>query len=168
MEKNNVGSPGGFTWDWLLLNMINRGILDYYQLNVCNTYTDFCLYKLGRDKGVLLTEVHIIYRTSGACYRVSSFDFDCCFYKTCRNAGEVCDYLISRFIPDYVCPKSTKEKLAELRERRRERQVYQNTLNEGCCAGETDSTAVPNPKAFSYMSDMENEKIGKGGGFRKN
>lgn len=50
-----------FAWDWLLNNMISSGITDYYQLNVCINHCDFMLYRLGRDKGALLTEAHIIH-----------------------------------------------------------------------------------------------------------
>ena len=49
-----------FTWDWLLNNMISSGITDYYQLNVCINHCDFMLYRLGRDKGALLTEPTIV------------------------------------------------------------------------------------------------------------
>lgn len=125
-----------FTWDWLLLRMIDTGILDYYQMNVCNSYSDFVLFKLGRSRGVLLTECHIIKRTSPRCYRVTSFDFDTAYYKSCRSADEVCQYIIETFIPDYIKPVSTAEKLAELRARRAERVEKGEAIKEGFCNGE--------------------------------
>ena len=63
-----------FAWDWLLNNMISSGITDYYQLNVCINHCDFMLYRLGRDKGALLTEAHIIQRTSNNRYSITSYD----------------------------------------------------------------------------------------------
>ena len=101
------------------MNMIDYGVVNYYQMNVCRSYTDFVLYKFGRGRGILLTEVHIIMRTSPACYRVMSFDQDQIMYRTCKTARDVCRYLIAEFIPEYVKPKSAKERRLELIERRK-------------------------------------------------
>lgn len=138
--KTPITSPK-FQWDWLLMNMIDYGVVNYYQMNVCRSYTDFVLYKFGRGRGILLTEVHIIMRTSPACYRVMSFDQDQIMYRTCKTARDVCRYLIAEFIPEYVKPKSAKERRLELIERRKKlREELGDRVRLGYMSGEKEKT----------------------------
>lgn len=127
-----------FTWDWLFLHLIESGLTDYYQVNVCSNYHDFCLYRLGRDKGVVVGEVHIIVRTSKSCYRVTSYDFDLCTYASCRTAKEVCDYLIACFVPKDYELESAQKRMKELQARREERRAQMNYLKVGTTAGERE------------------------------
>ena len=125
-----------FTWDWLLNNMISSGITDYYQLNVCINHCDFMLYRLGRDKGALLTEAHIIQRTSNNRYRITSYDFDTVTHKSCRNVSEVCIYIIKEFIPVEYRAVPPGEKLKYLRERRLKRMTAARATRYGHLSGE--------------------------------
>ena len=125
-----------FTWDWLLNNMISSGITDYYQLNVCINHCDFMLYRLGRDKGALLTEAHIIQRTSNNRYRITSYDFDTVTHKSCRNVSEVCSYIIKEFIPVEYRAVPPGEKLKYLRERRLKRMTAARATRYGHLSGE--------------------------------
>ncbi len=111
-----------FTWDWLLMNMITYGILDYYQMNACNSYTDFVLYRLGRARGVIFTEIHMIERTSLHCYRVMSFDFDKITYRSFKSPIEICKMLTELYMPkEFSKMKTPSERMEELRERRKDR-----------------------------------------------
>ena len=125
-----------FAWDWLLNNMISSGITDYYQLNVCINHCDFMLYRLGRDKGALLTEAHIIQRTSNNRYRITSYDFDTVTHKSCRNVSEVCSYIIKEFIPVEYRAVPPGEKLKYLRERRLKRMTAARATRYGHLSGE--------------------------------
>ena len=125
-----------FAWDWLLNNMISSGITDYYQLNVCINHCDFMLYRLGRDKGALLTEAHIIQRTSNNRYRITSYDFDTVTHKSCRNVSEVCSYIIKEFIPVEYRAIPPGEKLKFLRERRLKRMTAARATRYGHLSGE--------------------------------
>lgn len=125
-----------FAWDWLLNNMISSGITDYYQLNVCINHCDFMLYRLGRDKGALLTEAHIIQRTSNNRYRIISYDFDTVTHKSCRNVSEVCSYIIKEFIPVEYRAVPPGEKLKYLRERRLKRMTAARATRYGHLSGE--------------------------------
>ena len=125
-----------FAWDWLLNNMISSGITDYYQLNVCINHCDFMLYRLGRDKGALLTEAHIIQRTSNNRYRITSYDFDTVTHKSCRNVSEVCSYIIKEFIPVEYRAVPPGEKLKYLRERRLKRMTAVRATRYGHLSGE--------------------------------
>ena len=125
-----------FAWDWLLNNMISSGITDYYQLNVCINHCDFMLYRLGRDKGALLTEAHIIQRTSNNRYRITSYDFDTVTHKSCRNVSEVCSYIIKEFIPVEYRAVPPGEKLKYLRERRLKRMTAARATRYGYLSGE--------------------------------
>lgn len=125
-----------FAWDWLLNNMISSGITDYYQLNVCINHCDFMLYRLGRDKGALLTEAHIIQRTSNNRYRIISYDFDTVTHKSCRNVSEVCSYIIKEFIPMEYRAVPPGEKLKYLRERRLKRMTAARATRYGHLSGE--------------------------------
>ena len=125
-----------FAWDWLLNNMISSGITDYYQLNVCINHCDFMLYRLGRDKGALLTEAHIIQRTSNNRYRITSYDFDTVTHKSCRNVSEVCSYIIKEFIPVEYRAVPPGEKLKFLRERRLKRMTAARATRYGHLSGE--------------------------------
>ena len=125
-----------FTWDWLLNNMISSGITDYYQLNVCINHCDFMLYRLGRDKGALLTEAHIIQRTSNNRYCITSYDFDTVTHKSCRNVSEVCSYIIKEFIPVEYRAVPPGEKLKYLRERRLKRMTAARATRYGHLSGE--------------------------------
>ena len=125
-----------FAWDWLLNNMISSGITDYYQLNVCINHCDFMLYRLGRDKGALLTEAHIIQRTSNNRYRITSYDFDTVTHKSCRNVSEVCSYIIKEFIPVEYRAIPPGEKLKYLRERRLKRMTAARATRYGHLSGE--------------------------------
>ena len=125
-----------FAWDWLLNNMISSGITDYYQLNVCINHCDFMLYRLGRDKGALLTEAHIIQRTSNNRYRITSYDFDTVTHKSCRNVSEVCSYIIKEFIPVEYRAVPPGEKLRYLRERRLKRMTAARATRYGHLSGE--------------------------------
>ena len=125
-----------FTWDWLLNNMISSGITDYYQLNVCINHCDFMLYRLGRDKGALLTEAHIIQRTSNNRYSITSYDFDTVTHKSCRNVSEVCSYIIKEFIPVEYRAVPPGEKLKFLRERRLKRMTAARATRYGHLSGE--------------------------------
>lgn len=116
-----------FTWDWLLTNMISFGITDYYQVNVCNNYSDFMLYRFGRSRGAMVTEVHIIKRTSKSRYLILSFDFDTVFLRSCRTVDEVCRYILNDFVPVEFRPVSNFEILERKRERRLKRAEYQKT-----------------------------------------
>lgn len=127
-----------FKWDWLFLNIIDYGILNYYQANVCSNYTDFVLYQMARDRGIVLPEVHIIMRTSPSCYRLVSFLFDHCEYKSFKTAKAVCEYIIKNFIPDYVKPKTSAEKMKILREQRKARQEATGEIRPGFTAGERE------------------------------
>ena len=125
-----------FAWDWLLNNMISSGITDYYQLNVCINHCDFMLYRLGRDKGALLTEAHIIQRTSNNRYSITSYDFDTVTHKSCRNVSEVCSYIIKEFIPVEYRAVPPGEKLKYLRERRLKRMTAARATRYGHLSGE--------------------------------
>lgn len=125
-----------FAWDWLLNNIISSGITDYYQLNVCINHCDFMLYRLGRDKGALLTEAHIIQRTSNNRYRITSYDFDTVTHKSCRNVSEVCSYIIKEFIPVEYRAVPPGEKLKYLRERRLKRMTAARATRYGHLSGE--------------------------------
>ena len=125
-----------FAWDWLLNNMISSGITDYYQLNVCINHCDFMLYRLGRDKGALLTEAHIIQRTSNNRYSITSYDFDTVTHKSCRNVSEVCSYIIKEFIPVEYRAIPPGEKLKYLRERRLKRMTAARATRYGHLSGE--------------------------------
>ena len=125
-----------FAWDWLLNNMISSGITDYYQLNVCINHCDFMLYRLGRDKGALLTEAHIIQRTSNNRYRITSYDFDTVTHKSCRNVSEVCSYIIKEFIPVEYRAVPPGERLKYLRERRLKRMTAARATRYGHLSGE--------------------------------
>ena len=125
-----------FAWDWLLNNMISSGITDYYQLNVCINHCDFMLYRLGRDKGALLTEAHIIQRTSNNRYSITSYDFDTVTHKSCRNVSEVCKYIIKEFIPVEYRAVPPGEKLKYLRERRLKRMTAARATRYGHLSGE--------------------------------
>ena len=115
-----------FTWDWLLNNMISSGITDYYQLNVCINHCDFMLYRLGRDKGALLTEAHIIQRTSNNRYCITSYDFDTVTHS----------YIIKEFIPVEYRAVPPGEKLKYLRERRLKRMTAARATRYGHLSGE--------------------------------
>ena len=111
----------------LLTNMISFGITDYYQVNVCNNYSDFMLYRFGRSRGAMVTEVHIIKRTSKSRYLILSFDFDTVFLRSCRTVDEVCRYILNDFVPVEFRPVSNFEILERKRERRLKRAEYQKT-----------------------------------------
>lgn len=131
-------NSGSWSWDWLLMNMITYGITDYYQINVCNNYTDFVLYKLGRARGTILPEVHIIQRSSAHCYRMMSFDFDQVTYHSFRTPPELCKYIVDMYIPEEVKPVGAVARLEELRERRRQR--AEQFKREGYLDGEIYTT----------------------------
>lgn len=90
-----------FRWDWLVLSMTSYNVLNYYQLVVCDKETEVVLYRLGRDRGVILKEVHIIQRSSPGVYRISSYADGKAYYTSCPTAKAVCEYIIG-FIPNYV------------------------------------------------------------------
>ena len=128
-----------FSWDWLLTALITTGIVDYYQVNVCNYHDDIVLYKLGRGRGPLLTEVHIIQRTSPNVYRVSSFDFDCCRYESFKNVREVCNYIKEVYIPKDCYLPSIQQRMEAKRKQRLERAKSEN-LTVGHLDGELVNT----------------------------
>lgn len=129
-----------FHWDWLLNTLITTGITDYYQINVCDNHSDIILYKLGRGRGPLLTEVHIIQRTSPSCYRVSSFDFDNCQYKSFKNVMEVCDYIRTVYIPKDCHLPSVHERLQAKRKQRAELALKEGSAAVGFLDGERANT----------------------------
>ncbi len=107
-----------FTWDWLLSNLISTGITDYYQVNVCLNRTDFLLYRLGRGRGPMVTEAHIIKRTSQHCYRLMSFDFDTVNCTSFQTVKALCDHIIREYIPHEFRRITPAESLRRLRARR--------------------------------------------------
>ena len=82
------------------------------------------LYRLGRDKGALLTEAHIIQRTSNNRYRITSYDFD------------TVSYIIKEFIPVEYRAVPPGEKLKYLRERRLKRMTAARATRYGHLSGE--------------------------------
>ena len=154
-----------FAWDWLLNNMISSGITDYYQLNVCINHCDFMLYRLGRDKGALLTEAHIIQRTSNNRYRITSYDFDTVTHKSCRNVSEVCSYIIKEFIPVEYRAVPPGEKLKYLRERRLKRMTAARATRYGHLSGE-GGFEFDGEKVSNYGKDENGKK--RIGAARKN
>lgn len=146
-----------FAWDWLLNNMISSGITDYYQLNVCINHCDFMLYRLGRDKGALLTEAHIIQRTSNNRYRITSYDFDTVTHKSCRNVSEVCSYIIKEFIPVEYRAVPPGEKLKYLRERRLKRMTAARATRYGHLSGE-DGFEFDGEKEKSFRDKIASKR----------
>ena len=142
-----------FTWDWLLNNMISSGITDYYQVNVCFNHCDFMLFRLGRDKGTLVTETHIIQRSSNNCYRIMSYDFDTVRYKTCRSVDQVCKYIIKEYIPVEFRAVPPGEKLKFLRERRQKRVMSAKATRYGHLSGE-EGYEFDGEKEFEFRKEM--------------
>lgn len=146
-----------FSWDWLLSTMITTGITDYYQVNVCDNHSDIVLYKLGRARGPLLTEVHIIQRTSPSCYRISSFDYDCCSYKSCKNVREVCNYIREVYIPKEFHKLSLHDRLQAKRKQRAEL-IEKNESNKvGWLDGETFNS-LESTLAYESRFKYKNKK----------
>lgn len=86
----------------LYIYLYNPALLDisnYYQTNVCNNHTDIMLFRFGRGKGAMITEAHIIKRTSKNRYLVMSFDFDTVYVRSLRTVEEVCTYILKEFVP---------------------------------------------------------------------
>lgn len=85
-----------FTWDWLLWSIIGtERILNYYQLGLADRHTDLILYRLGREKGLIIKECHIVKRTSEHLYRVMSYVNQSVDYTSCRSANEVCNVILT-------------------------------------------------------------------------
>ena len=85
-----------FTWDWLLWSIVGtERILTYYQLGLADKKTDLILYRLGRDKGLIINEVHIVKRTSAHLYRVLSYVNQSVDYNSCTSANQVCDVIMT-------------------------------------------------------------------------
>ena len=129
-----------YKWDWMLSNLISTGLADYYQINLCNNRNDVVLYKFGRAVGIMLTEIHIIRRTSNSFYNVTSFDFDCCYTKSFRSVIDLCNYIRDTYVPKEYRLLSTQERLKEKRRQRLERIKQEGRNSIGIVEGEFFNT----------------------------